>query len=1189
MIRTRKLITLASDNAREGLKVEADQSHAKRKTGLSFCGFGLTLLLLIACVFFGFEPAVYGQVVGASLQGRVLDSSGRVIKGAKVRALDTQTGVSTPTQTNSVGLFHLTNLAVGGPYTVTISAPGFKTEVRSGITLALNQAGRMTVVLQVGTVNQQVMVRANVSQLNTTDGELGTTISHTLVKNLPLLDRNVYSLMFLAPGTTGSVGDAYNAFNLSVNGGRPGSADILIDGIPSAPTLSNPINGFAVFPTLNGVQEVKMLTSNYSAEYGRSGGGIVNMIMSSGTNHFHGTAFEFYRNSVLDANTYFNNLHGHPLGGFGQHQFGGSLGGPVWIPKVYNGKNKTFFFVSYEGYRIGATNNFTTTVPTAAERTGDFSALLNQNGQPITIYNPSTTTTTAPFKRQPFPGNIIPPQDIDPVAKKILNYYPMPNTQGTIAGQNNYFATAPAEQHRNTIDMKVDEHFNDRNHLFVRYSHRNQTQPASLFFPTADQAAEPGNTQTQLSNSVSVDDTFTVSQNDVLEFRYGFSRIAIDFIANGDGFNSSAELGFPSGFAQKAVFPTISVAGYATLGNAGANVTRNDIYSTSIFAVNNTMTLGKNLLQYGGEFRWLGAGGQLSSAASAVFNFSKQLTQGPNPNAATATAGDAFATFLLGLGNGTETTANANSKKRSQYLGAYIQDNWTATNRLTLNMGIRYDLDLPMYAVDNNFSVFDPNAQQNQLDAETGLSGLHGGLIYPNVNGVPRRIQQPQWLNFSPRFGFAYKVDNKTVVRGGYGIFFGASYSAADVNQGGTGFGATTSYLGSENGLTPSTYLSNPFPNGLNQPTGSSLGVLTGLGSGLAAEQLGDNTVPYTENWNFDIQRQLPFKVLVDAAYVGSHGVHLNKAGLTNWNANQLTTADLALGTQLQQLVPNPFYGIITTGPESGKTIARNFLVTNFPQFTSVSYLFPTGAYEDYSSFQLKVTKRLSHGLTGILAYTDQKQIDDYSNISNLGGSAAIQNIYDLKAERSISANNIAQILSIAAVYSVPFGHGQEWGAHWNRITNAFLGGWQLNTIISAQSGDPLSINTVNTSQAKNNGLRPNLTGVSPNMPGSIKSRLNGYINPAAFSQPAPFTFGNAPRVFGNLRGPAYHDIDLSLFKNFHVAGRVMAQIRAESSNVLNQVVFGDPNTNFSAQQFGVITYQANSPRALQFGVQLSY
>lgn len=1149
----------------------------------------LAIVLIWSCMFSVLQPVARGQIVGASLQGLVLDSSGRVVKGAKVKAEDMQTGVVTMTETNGKGRFHFINLAVGGPYTVTVMSSGFKTEVRSGITLALNQAASITVALQVGAVSQQVIVHANASQLDTTNGTLGTDISHTLVKNLPLLDRNVYSLMFLAPGTTGGVGDAYNAFDLSVDGGRPGSADILIDGIPSAPTLSNPINGFAVFPTLNGVQQVKMLTSSYSAEYGRSGGGIVNMIMMSGTNHFHGTAFEFYQNAVLDANTYFANLHGHPLGGFGQHQFGGSLGGPVWIPKVYKGKNKTFFFVSYEGYRIAATNNFTTTVPTAAERTGDFSALVNQNGQPITIYNPSTTTTTPPYTRQPFPGNIIPAQDIDPVAQKILNYYPLPNTQGTISGQNNYFATAPAEQHRNTIDMKIDEHFNDRNHMFVRYSHRNQTQPASLFFPTADQAAEPGQTQTQLSNSVSVDDSLTVSPSDVLEFRYGFSRIAIDFIANGDGFNSSAELGFPSDFAQKAVFPTISVAGYANLGNAGANVTRNDIYSTSIFTVNNTMTLGDNLLQYGGEFRWLSAGGQLSSAASAVFNFSQQLTQGPNPNVATSTAGNAFATFLLGLGNGTETTASPNSNKISQYVGAYIQDNWTPTSRLTLNMGIRYDLDLPMYAVANNFSVFDPNAQQNQLDAETGLSGLHGGLIYPDVNGVPRRIQQPQWLNFSPRFGFAYKVDNKTVVRGGYGIFFGASYSSADVNQGSTGFGATTTYLGSENGLTPTTYLSNAFPNGLNQPTGSSLGVLTGLGTGQAAEQLGDNTVPYTENWNLDVQRQLPYKILVDAAYVGSHGVHLNKAGLVNWNANQLTVADLALGTGLQQLVPNPFYGIITTGPESGQTIAKSFLVANFPQFTAVSYLFPTGAYEDYSSFQLKVTKRLSHGLTGILAYTDQKQIDDYSNIANLGGSAGIQNIYNLKAERSISANNIAQILSIAAVYSLPFGHGQEWGAHWNRVTNGFLGGWQLNTIISAQSGDPLSINTVNTSHANNNGLRPNITGVSPNMPGSIKSRLNGYINPAAFSQPAPFTFGDAPRVFGNLRGPAYHDIDLSLFKNFHVVGRLMAQVRAESSNVLNQVVFGDPNTNFSAQQFGVITSQANSPRALQFGVQFSY
>jgi hypothetical protein len=382
-------------------------------------------------------------------------------------------------------------------------------------------------------------------------------------------------------------------------------------------------------------------------------------------------------------------------------------------------------------------------------------------------------------------------------------------------------------------------------------------------------------------------------------------------------------------------------------------------------------------------------------------------------------------------------------------------------------------------------------------------------------------------------------------------------------------------------------YLSNPFPNGINQPVGSSQGLATGIGSSFENPLQGDNKVGYTENYDLDIERQLPFNLLVDVAYVGSHGVHLNKSGENDWNANQLTPAALSLGTQLQQSVANPFRGIITTGAESGTTIPESYLKAPFPQFTAVDLSYLTGGYEIYNSFQIKVNKRLSNGLSALVSYTGQKQIDDYSGIQNVGNiTGGIQNIYDPQAERAVSSDNVSRVLVVSAVYDLPFGRGRAIGGGWSKPVDAFLGGWQLNGITTQQNGFPLSPSTQNTSDSGSNVLRPNVTGVTPVVKGSVKSKLNDYINSAAFTQPAPFTFGDAPRTLSNVRGPGTHDVDLSLFKNFHPTKRVKVEFRVEAFNVLNQVVFGAPNMTLSSGQFGVITSQSNTPRQIQLAMK---
>jgi hypothetical protein len=527
---------------------------------------------------------------------------------------------------------------------------------------------------------------------------------------------------------------------------------------------------------------------------------------------------------------------------------------------------------------------------------------------------------------------------------------------------------------------------------------------------------------------------------------------------------------------------------------------------------------------------------------------------------------------------------------QSKYYAGYVQDDWKASRKLTVNLGVRYDLDIPRTERYNRMETFDPTIA-SPLASQAGIAGLHGGVRFVGVNGYGRRQYDPEWNNFGPRVGFAYQLDSKTVLRGGYGIFYSGTYRGANATIGTQGFSAVTNYVGSPDGLTPAVYLSNPFPTGLNKPAGNSQGLLAGLGSTFATPMYGDNRVPYTQNWDFNIQRELPGNVLVDVSYVGSHGVHLNMAGETDYNINQLTPDVIALGSKLQQSVANPFYRIITTGPEAAATIPQSYLLAPFPQYTGVQINYPTGGYTIYHALQVKVEKRFSHGLSALVAYTDQKLIDDYSIISNVGNNTGgVQNIYNGKGERSISSNDISQRLVMSGTLELPFGRGKAVGKNWSRAVDALIGGWQVNGIASYQTGFPVSVTTQNTcTNCGNNVLRPNNNGQSAELSGPISARMNRYFDTTVFSQPAPFTFGNASRTLPDVRGPGQQGIDLSLFKNFKPMERMTAQFRAEAFNLMNQVVFGMPNPTLSNAQFGSITGTANSPRSIQFGLKLLF
>ena len=1154
-----------------------------------------TTLICAAIVLSLPGGALRGQVITASVEGLVLDPSSAGVPNARVRAIDTSTNLEAQTVTGADGRYSFPSLPPGGPYTIRVVATGFSTEERTGITLEVNQEARIDFTLKIGAATETVQVSGAAPLIEPTTAAQGQVIASRSIANLPLNQRNPYQLVFLAPGVEGDASFTYNSANISINGGRPGSTDILVDGIPSSPPLANPIEGFAVFPSVDAVQEFKVQTNAYSAEFGRSGSGIINLIYKSGTNQFHGSVYEFLRNSDLDSNDFFSNRNGVPLPNFKRNQFGASLGGPVDIPKVYKGRDKTFFFFDYEGLRQGSATTLTTTVPTAAQRAGDFSQTRNAAGQQVVIYDPTTTVAQGSgYIRQPFPENAIPANRIDRVAANVVKYYPLPNQPGLAnSGQNNYYAAAQSVLDTNSVDAKVDENLGDRNRFFVRYSRLTLHQPAPVELPAADRVAQnaPDN-QAQTNNSAAADYTLTLNPSNLLEIRYGFARIKLNYNSISLGFDPS-QLGLPAYIAANAdhfLFPGMAAQNYYTLGNPQQGDTRDPSFESHLLAVENTRILSAHTLRFGWEGRLVRVDDTESGSSTGNFSFSNSITQGPNPNAASATAGNGIASLLLGVGSGSMLIDSKDAATQSHYIGAFVQDDWKVTRKLTLNLGLRYDLDIPRTERYDRMETFDPTAP-SPLAGPAGIAGLRGGTVFVGVGGAGRRQFQPRYTNFDPRFGFAYQATKNTVVRGGYGIFYSASLRVANATIGNEGFSAVTNYVGSPNGLTPAVYLSDPFPTGLNRPVGSSQGLLTGIGTSFENPLRGDNTVPYTENWDIDAQRQLPGLVLVDVSYVGSHGVHLNMAGEGNYNIDQLTPDVVALGTRLQQSVPNPFYGIITTGPEAAATIPLSYLLAPFPQFTTVYASFPTGGYSDYDALQVKVEKQFSHGLTALASFTGQKLIDDYSQISNVGNSTGgIQNIYNGAAERAVSSNDRSRRLVISGTYELPFGRGKALGRSWSRSVDALIGQWQVNGIYSYQTGFPLSVTAQNTcTNCGVNTLRPNNDGHSAELSGPISQRLNGYFDTSVFSQPAPFTFGNAGRTLPDVRAPTAQDIDLSLFKSFKPAEKLTVEFRAEAYNLLNQVVFGMPNTTLSSNQFGVISSQSNAPRQIQFGLKLLF
>lgn len=1156
-------------------------------------------LVFLALLSFCPVPAAKAQRITATLAGAVKDSNGAAIRGASVTLTNTGTNVVIKTQSVGDGTFVINNLPPG-PYRVAVTAEGFRQLIRAGLVLDVDQTAHLDLTLQVGAVSQTVEVTSAEPLLETQTSDVGQVIGNKSIENLPLNQRNPLALVLLVPGVTGTVGSNFTGLQFNVNGGRSGTTDVLLDGIPSAPPTDD-FNALTIFPSVDATQEFKVQTSNFSAQFGNTGGGVINVVYKSGTNDLHGSIYDFFRNSYLDANNFFSNRVGAKLPSFKRNQFGFSLGGPVFIPKLYNGHNKTFFFVDYEGLRQGTATQLLTTVPTIAERAGDFSGDVTNTGAPITIYDPRTTTAivspsgSTSYSRTAFPGNIINPAQFDPVAANLLQYFPLPNTAGTF-GRNNYIANASAPYSINQYDIKIDETVSDRQRFSFRFSKRNPVTGFAPLLPSVIQIAQNASTGSQPATGAGFDYSFAKSPTYIFELRAGISHVYYNTSTPGDGFDPT-KLGFPSYLANTALatspisltFPGINPAGYLGIG-AGSQLSKGSAgYLSDSFLINNTKVLSHHTLNFGLEFRILANNDNQVGRATGNFSFGTNLTQGPNALTASSTAGDGFASLLLGLGSGTVTHYFKIIDTTSHYLAGYLQDDWAPIEKLTLNIGIRYDLFLPRTERHNRATYLDLNVP-SPLAATTGITGLRGGLEYPGVNGNPRNVTDPDYKNFAPRLGFAYHAAESLVVRGAFGIFFANNPNQAASTVQNTGYRTDSSYLGTIDGATPNNYLSDPFPNSSFVPvTGNSLGLLTGTGGGISAS-VRRQPSPYTENYNLGVEYQLPHDWMVGVSYVGSHGLQLPYYP----SYDQLPDSDLALGGQLLSTVPNPFQGKVqVAGAISGSTIQKRYLLSPFPQFTGVSGYLDSGAISHYDSVQIRLEKRFSKDATLLLSYTGSKSMDDssYGNNSNFGTNGVYQDasIPLIQDSYSLSTFDVSRNLVISAVYSLPFGRGERFGSSWSRFIDTLLGGYQLNGIITAHNGSPLAFSANNVANILNPGERPNSNGQNASLGGRVEDRLNKYFNTSDFSQPAQYTFGNMSRTSGYLRSPGLRNLDLSLFKQFAITERIKTELRGEAFNAFNTPAFAGPDTGVSDATFGVISSQSNSPRQIQIAAKLLF
>src|SRR5579883_397089 len=1143
-----------------------------------------------------------GQSFVGEIRGLIQDPGGAIIAGANVSLKNEATGTVVNTVSTTAGQYAFPQLEPG-TYTITVQVQGFKTLTRPGIIVGVQQKVGLDLKMELGDVNQSIAVTAEAPLIESATASNGTVTTTQQISDLPNLGRNTFLLSKVDNNVVPSGPPQWNRFedqigssNLSINGGPIRGNNYIVDGIP----ITSSQNLAIFIPEQDSVQEMKLQEDTYDATMGRTGGGMFNVVLKTGGNDLHGDVMGYLRTTDMTANSFFNNRAGLPRPYENWENWGATLGGPVVIPHLYNGRNKTFFFASTEGYLEDQPASGSYSVPTVNELNGNFS------GQK-TIYDPQTNVTNAngTVTRSPFPNNIIPANRINPVGQAILSYLPHPNENPNAAVDQVNFAG------EDTIAVHAEEHVFKLEEVpanWLRFSgsfvYYKSHEPGGNTLETL-----PGSGSYLLDRHVdatAVNAIATLNPTTVLTARFGFNRFPNIYNYVSKGFDQT-KLGFPASYVnslQIKQFPSINLsqAGTAFGNGSPSNITywsRNANFAISKNAGRHNMTLGF-------DYRLIHTDGISWTNGAGAFTFNGIFTSPTNQSA----NGVDFADALLGAPSAGLVQTNSNEYFFIRYYSGYIQDDIRVSNKLTINAGLRYEYETGEAEQFNNMLVgFNQQAYnpiQAFLPSASGVNA-YGLPLIAGQNGNPSSCCTASKNHFGPRAGFAYQIDDKTVFRGGYGVFYAPVYFGFD-NQYSPGLAQATTYLASTDGnATPANTLSNPFPKGLLQPTTVQAGVLQQLGSTISfADQR--RTQGIVQQFSADIQRQLPWGIALEIGYSGarSRNLQMGSTSTAYLPLNQVPTQYLGMGSALSAKVANPFYGLPNVGGAlAGATVAAAQLLMPFPEYTQV-YDSNNLGRASYDSMIIKANKRLARGLTFLYTFTWAKNEDNTyagpaSNyfISSSGTTAPPypQNVYNLGAEWSLAGSTTPWRSSATWTYELPFGKGKPFAGNAPAALDYVIGGWSINGVLTFSTGFPLFVyQTNNNSVIGTLEQRPNATGISPNKSGSPESRLDQYLNPAAFSLAPAYTFGNLSRGIP-MYGPGMANWDISLFKTVSIRERFRAQFRAEALNAFNTPLFANPQVQFlglnSAGQpngnFGKITYQMNLPRELQLGLRFMF
>jgi hypothetical protein len=1129
------------------------------------------------------------QTFNSGLRGTVSDASGGALSGATATLTDESTQQIRKAVTDSIGAYAFNELRPSS-YTLHIEAAGFSSSDSAHIELSPQDFLTLDIALRAGGEKQVVEVTSEAALVDPSTASVSTNLNQQQLEDQPILGRNPYmsvkiSGLFVNTGNPQFVrfADQNGTTQTSVAGGPVGANQYEIDGVPITDTNNRPI----AIPTIEAIQDVKVQANTYDAQVGRTGGAVFNTLLRSGSNTFHGSVFGATRQTDWLANDFFAKQQGIPRPDSPYYNWGASLGGFVSIPHVYDGRNKTFFFIASEGYIQTSPYTEQFAVPTALERTGDFSQSYNPDGTLDVIYDPTKTFTDAQgvIHRTPFPDNKI--TNLSTVGKNIASYYPLPQVAAA-SGQINFTGTDNVRDHAQEVTAKLDQQIRPWWNVSGSYIFYEALQP--LGNPLGTLPGSYSYTYHRQVDAIQLNSTWILNPTTILTARYGNNRFPNLIAEVSNGFNPST-LGFPAGFTsqlQANFFPTIFLRNFSQLGQDTSSL---DNWKSQTLNATLTKSLGKHNIAVGTEYRRLRMNFIDVSDAPGTYTFSGVFTQ-DSPSAVNDDTGSDLADLLLGYPASGYVETTTPLKTYADYFALFAQDDFRVTRRLTLNLGLRFETETGLKEDSNQLAVGFDRTAKSQLSSSTSVTG---GILFAGINGNPRDIGDLSRTKFAPRIGASYALNGKTVLRGGYGILYAPiRYDPSAALA--PGYTQYTQYVASNDGnQTPANVLDNPFPAGIQKPAGNSAGLLTGIGSSVTTYDQGFKS-PRIQQFSAGVERELPGHIAIEAEYVGSRSINLapGSTGTTPANYNQLNPSNFGLGiAALSASANNPFYGNGGTGVIGNPTVSQSQLLRPFPQFSSVKLL-TSSSYADYNALLVKAERRAGRNLNLVSSFTWSRNRDaSYATSNSIQSPAtsAPQNIYDLRAEYGYSVNNIPYRFSAGATYDLPVGKGQRFLAG-NRISNLIAGGWQLSVVPTFQAGFPVTIrqsSNPNSSIVGNAVQRPNLVpGAALGTKGSLYKRLTGYINPGAFTSSTALTFGDAPRTLA-LRGPAFENWDVALFKNVKVRERVDVQFRAETFNTFNTPEFNGPNTSFGSSSFGQITSDANFPRYLQLGLRVAY